>query len=175
MSYHSWIYFTKILQRSELLSDIPHSILSVEGMMSGTPNNVCVKSLNKAWNWQDACQSEAPQSHQLSLQTGTAAHLQTARLNFGPIKVADALSRLLMQKMTSFIFHYKNQVANTNHWLLFCFSTAEFAYIGPWKMKKFPTFYDICHGTAQVRDEKGVSNLFHDTSAFKVYLRNPDT
>lgn len=66
LSYHSWIYFTKILQRSERLSDISHSVLSVEGMMSGTANKVCVKSLNKAWNWRDACLSEAPQSHRLS-------------------------------------------------------------------------------------------------------------
>lgn len=85
VSYHSWICFTKILQRSELLSDISHSILSVEGMMSGTANKVCVKSLNKAWNWRDACLSEAPWSHRQ--QTGTAAHLQTARLPFGlPLK-----------------------------------------------------------------------------------------
>lgn len=60
LSYHSWIYFTKILQRSERLSDISHSVLSVEGMMSGTANKVCVKSLNKAWNWRDAHLSEAP-------------------------------------------------------------------------------------------------------------------
>lgn len=84
LSYHSWIYFTKILQRSEPLSDISYSVLSVEGMMSGMANKVCVKSLNKAWNWQDACLSEPPALQQ---QTGTAAHLQTARLPFGlPLK-----------------------------------------------------------------------------------------
>jgi len=62
LSYHCWIYFTEILQRSERLSDISHSVLSAEGMMSGTANKVCVKSLNKAWNWRDACLSEAPGS-----------------------------------------------------------------------------------------------------------------
>lgn len=45
------------------LPHISHSVLSVEGMMSGTANKVCVKSLNKAWNWQDAWPSEAPARH----------------------------------------------------------------------------------------------------------------
>lgn len=93
---HSWTScFTipesisqRYYRRSERLSDISHSVLSAEGMMSGMANKVCVKSLNKAWNWQDACLSKAPQSHRpLLQQTGTAAHLQTARLLFGlPLK-----------------------------------------------------------------------------------------
>lgn len=98
---HSWTCcFTipeSILQRYYWdLSGLPHishSVLSVEGMMSGTANKVCVKSLNKAWNWQDAWPSEAPARHRLWRQTETAAHLQTARLPFGlPIKNAPALS-----------------------------------------------------------------------------------
>lgn len=73
-----------------------HSVLSVEGMMSATANKVCEKSLNKAWNWRDACLSEAPTKARVLLrQTGTAAHLQTAaRFPFGlPIKVPGTLSQ----------------------------------------------------------------------------------
>lgn len=55
---------------------------------------------------------EAAARHRLWRQTGTAAHLQTARLPFGlPIKTRRrSASTLLMQKMTSFISHYEQRL-----------------------------------------------------------------
>lgn len=130
------------------LPHISHSVLSVEGMMSGTANKVCVKSLNKAWNWQDAWPSEAPARHRLWRQTGTDAHLQTARLPFGlPIKIRRrSASTLLMQKMTSFISHYeervfKNVATQKRPVVLSASCTEEFAYIGGREGWKIPPIF----------------------------------
>lgn len=166
------------------LPHISHSVLSVEGMMSGTANKVCVKSLNKAWNWQDAWPSEAPARHRLWRQTETAAHLQTARLPFGlPIKTRwRSASTLLMQKMTSFISHYEQLLfkkAATQKPAGCSFLLLHGGICIHWRngrRKKFPTFSEArswwCRETAW---EKEASNLFHYMSAFKGYFRNPDT
>lgn len=48
-----------------------------------------------------------------------------------------------MQKMTLFIFHYKNHIlksAYTKQRLFFRFSTVEFAYTEPHKTENFPHF-----------------------------------
>lgn len=118
-------------------------------MMSGMANKVGVRFLNKAWNWQDAHLSEKPLSQQPSCRkAGPAAPLQTLCHPFGPLLKCQALWVNTFNAENDFFSHYKHRIsksAYTKSSSFFCFSTDEFAYIGPLKKKKrrkknFPHF-----------------------------------
>lgn len=80
-------------------------------MMSGFTNKAGIGPLNKAWNWQDACVSEEPQTRRtMGRRTGTAAHLLAAWLPFGlPLKRL-AVWVNTFNAENDFIFHYENRI-----------------------------------------------------------------
>lgn len=76
----------------------------------GMANKVRVRSLNKAWNWQDVCKWRTAEPQAVLQHAGTAAHLQTAWLPFGLPSKCPPLWLNTFNAENDFIFHYKYHI-----------------------------------------------------------------